>query len=82
MIIALYFDNYGNFYIKDQFYRSLNYNDVYYLHHRQVEFGKGSSTMTIAKFSDFLSDEGNQWAMSKGSYIETDNGITQITISK
>ena len=60
----------------------LNYNDVYYLHHRQVEFGKGSSTMTIAKFSDFLSDEGSRWSMNKGSYIETDNGVTQITITK
>ena len=29
MITYKYFDNYGNFYIKDQFYRSLNYNDVY-----------------------------------------------------
>ena len=57
-------------------------NDIYYIYHKQPTFGAGSSTMTIAKFSDFLSDEGNQWAMSKGSYIETDNGITQITISK
>lgn len=60
----------------------LNYNDVYYIYHKQPSFGAGSSTMTIAKFSDFLNDEGNQWAMGKGSYIETNNGITQITITK
>ena len=60
----------------------LNYDDVYYIHHRQPDFGAGSSTITIAKFSDFLSDEGNQWSMNKGSYIETANGVTQITITK
>ena len=60
----------------------LNYNDIYYIYHKQPNFGYSSSTMTIAKFSDFLNDEGNQWAMSKDSYIETDTGITQITISK
>lgn len=60
----------------------LNYDDIYYIHHKQPNLAAGSSTLTIAKFSDFLNDEGNQWSMNKGSYIETANGVTQITITK
>lgn len=61
----------------------LNYNQTYFLHHYQADrFAGGSSTMTIAKFSSFLSEEGDKWAMSKGSYIEVPSGITSITITK
>ena len=60
----------------------LNPKDIYYIHHRQPNSASGSSSITIAKFSEFLSDEGNQWAMNKGSYIESNTGVTQITIVK
>lgn len=60
----------------------LNPQNVYYISYRQPNISGGSASITIAKFSDFLSDEGNQWSMNKGSYIETNPGITQITIVK
>ena len=61
----------------------LNYDQTYFIHHYQADrFAGGSSTMTIAKFSSFLSDEGEKWSMAKGSYIETAPGITSITITK
>lgn len=61
----------------------LNYDDVYYIHHYQADrFAGGSSTLTIAKFSSFLSDEGDMWSMAKNSYIETAPGVTSITIRK
>lgn len=61
----------------------LNYEQTYFIHHYQADrFAGGSSTITIAKFSSFLSDEGDKWSMSKGSYIETAPGVTSITITK
>lgn len=61
----------------------LNHDQIYYIHHYQSDsFMSGSSTLTIAKFSSFLSDEGDKWSMAKGSYIETAPGVTSITITK
>lgn len=60
----------------------LNHSDVYYIHHYQADLFAGSSTITIAKFSSFLNDEGDKWSMAKRSYIKTAPGVMSITITK